>query len=335
MPLGACLFLIYLAGCATSTPPATPSTSPVATPQSSDGAKVSTSLNPIPPSIRAELSSNEVAAGTLVRVTLHLSGEHEDPKIQTAQATQAAPVYPVTGVTPAIFVGEFEGITFPFFTSPDLGPQVFEAVLGIPYERKSGPGVIQVSGASAFKIPLGITDGHYPSEVLHVDARRVNPTKKMDLIRIKRDLAEVALIYKRLTPQKFWTGPFSYPIESAVTSPFGSRRLYNGSLKNYHPGMDLRAPMRTPVYSAAAGIVVLARNLFYTGNTVMLDHGYGVITLYAHMTKLKVKKGDLLEKHKLLGLSGQTGRVSGPHLHWQAVVHHVKVNPIGLTQVMR
>jgi len=93
--------------------------------------------------------------------------------------------------------------------------------------------------------------------------------------------------------------------------------------------------MLTPVYSAAPGIVVLAKNLFYTGNTVMIDHGYGIITLYAHMTELKVKKDDVVEQRRLLGLSGKTGRVSGPHLHWQAVVHHVKVNPIGLTEVMR
>jgi murein DD-endopeptidase MepM/ murein hydrolase activator NlpD len=99
--------------------------------------------------------------------------------------------------------------------------------------------------------------------------------------------------------------------------------------------MDLKAAMETPVYSAAPGIIVLAKNLFYTGNTVMMDHGYGVVTLYAHMNELKVKVGEVVPVHKLLGLSGKTGRVSGPHLHWQAVVHHVKVNPIGLTEVMR
>jgi hypothetical protein len=268
--------------------------------------------------IRAELSSNDVAAGTIVLVTLRINSETSRDQ------------------TTSTITGDFEGASFPFFTSVDLGTQTYEGVLGIPYERKPGAGFILIRQKDQqLKIPVNIVDGNYPSETLHVDGRRVNPTKKKDLIRIKKEMQEVAEIYKRLTPQKYWSGHFDYPIQSTVTSAFGTKRIYNGSLKNYHPGLDLRAPIGTPIYSAAPGQIVLAKNLFYTGNTVMIDHGYGVVTLYAHMTELKVKTGDLVGKHDLLGLSGKTGRVSGPHLHWQAVVNHVKVNPIGLTEVMR
>jgi murein DD-endopeptidase MepM/ murein hydrolase activator NlpD len=118
----------------------------------------------------------------------------------------------------------------------------------------------------------------------------------------------------------------------AVTSSFGSRRVYNGIQSSAHTGLDFKAPKGTPIYAASRGRVALAKNLFFTGNTVILDHGYGVLTLYAHMSKLKVKKGQMVEGGHLLGLSGMTGRVTGPHLHWMAIIHKQKVNPIGLTQ---
>ncbi|MEO5968887.1 MAG: M23 family metallopeptidase [Bdellovibrionia bacterium] len=322
-PLGVCLLVVHLAGCATSTT----ADVPVASNQVvQSGAQLESPMK-LPLDIRAELSSGEVPAGTLVLITLHLPEGVQAPAVNQGNQEDSS--------NQAVFSGEFEGTSFSFFTAPDLGPQVYEAVLGIPYERKPGKAVIQVRGEQNLEIPFKVIDGHYPSETLHVDGRRVNPTKKKDLIRIKKEFMEVAAIYKRVTPKKYWSGRFSYPIQSSVTSVFGGKRVYNGSLKNYHPGLDLKAPMRTPVYSPAPGIVVLAKNLFYTGNTVMIDHGYGVITLYAHMTELKVKKDDIVGKERLLGLSGKTGRVTGPHLHWQAVVNHVKVNPIGLTEVMR
>ncbi|MGZ3688040.1 MAG: M23 family metallopeptidase, partial [Bdellovibrionota bacterium] len=183
-------------------------------------------------------------------------------------------------------------------------------------------------------LPLKVVDGNYPSETLHVAGKHVNPSPRM-MPRIQREQHEAAAIYDRLTKVKYWNGPFQMPVKSAITSAFGSKRIYNGELKNFHPGVDLKAPMRTRIRAAAPGVIVMAKNLYYTGNTVMIDHGYGVITLYAHMSKLKVKKGQLVRSGQLLGLSGMTGRVTGPHLHWQAVIHHVKINPLDLTKVMR
>lgn len=275
-------------------------------------------LKPSQIDLHAELSSHEVTSGTIVLMTLKIPSELRKDSIS----------------------GDFEGISLPIYTALDLGDGVYEAVLGVPYEHKPGPAAITIhlkdnSSEKNIEFPIQVVQGNYPSEVLHVDGRRVNPTKKRDIARILREQAEVKEIYKRITPKKYWSGPFLMPIQSHITSQFGTRRLYNGKLKNYHPGLDLKAPLRTPVYSDAPGEVVLAKNLFFTGNTVMIDHGYGVVTLYAHMSQLKVKKGQVVNSHDLLGLSGQTGRVNGPHLHWQAVVHAVKVNPIGLTQVMR
>jgi murein DD-endopeptidase MepM/ murein hydrolase activator NlpD len=161
----------------------------------------------------------------------------------------------------------------------------------------------------------------------------VNPKKK-DLIRIRREQAEIAAIYKTITEQKHWDGPFALPIQSPVTSIFGTRRLFNGHQASFHQGLDLKAPEGSPIRSAAAGIVVLSKDLFFTGNTVLIDHGYGIFTIYAHLSKLGVAKGQAVKAGDLLGLSGATGRVSGPHLHWGAVIHRAKVNPSDLLKIM-
>lgn len=271
--------------------------------------------------IRAELSSTQVVAGTIVLVSINVP-----------------PLYRNTPI-----VGKFEGLEFPFFSaeqeiSGESKTGLYEAVLGIPYERKPGPGKVSIhmgdgKESSHLEISLDVVKGDYLSETLNVNARRVNPGKK-DMRRIKREQAEIAKIYEQETLRKYWQGPFAFPIHSPVTSPFGTKRTYNGELKSFHTGLDLKAPVGTPIYSAAPGAVVMAKNLFYTGNTVIIDHGYGIITLYAHMSKLKVKLGDVVPMRGLLGWSGKTGRVNGPHLHWQAIVHRTKINPIGLTQVI-
>ena len=214
--------------------------------------------------------------------------------------------------------------------------RVFQAFLPIPYDRAPGAAQLLVtvkdtSGSVQLEVPFQVVEGKYSSEKLRVDPSRVHPKKK-DLPRIAQEVKEVGAVYKNFERKKFWQGPFVLPIRSEVTSEFGTRRLYNGALKGFHSGLDLRAAVGTPIYPAAQGRVALAKDLFFTGNTVILDHGYGVMTLYAHMSELKVKVGDLISPKQLVGLSGKTGRVNGPHLHWQAVIDGVKVNPVGLTQ---
>ena len=216
------------------------------------------------------------------------------------------------------------------------GSRIFQAFLPIPYSRLPGPARVLVTirdhgDQAQIEVPFQVVEGKYSSEKLRVNPSRVHP-RKADLPRIARELKEVGAVYRNFDRKKFWKGSFELPIRSEVTSEFGTRRVYNGALKGFHSGLDLRAPVGTPIYSAAPGRVALAKDLFFTGNTVILDHGYGVMTLYAHMSELKVKVGDLVSLKQLVGLSGQTGRVNGPHLHWQAVIDGVKVNPVGLTQ---
>ena len=230
-----------------------------------------------------------------------------------------------------------------FFFPTEKDPNAFEALIAIPHNKKPGNYELVVNtgqpagaeiGTAEFKIPLTIVDGRYKSETLHVAPKLVNPPAKA-MKRIKKEQHELGEMYKIIRREKLWKGPFILPVDSIVTSPYGGKRLYNGALAGAHLGLDLRAQVGTPIYAPGGGVVVLAKNLYYTGNTVILDHGYGIFTIYAHMSKLKVKKGVKVEPKRLLGLAGMTGRVTGPHLHWGAVIQHVRANPQDLTRVLR
>jgi murein DD-endopeptidase MepM/ murein hydrolase activator NlpD len=229
----------------------------------------------------------------------------------------------------------------PFFQVPGKGEGVYQSVIAVPFNHSPGTVDVRVSiapsgaeKAQTLTLPFTVVDGHYRSEVLKVDENKVSPPAK-DMKRIMAEQEEIKTIYGQVTREKLWKGPFSLPVKSRVTSPFGSKRVYNGEMKSFHQGLDLRAQVGTPIHAPAPGIVVLAKNLFFTGNTVLLDHGYGVFTIYGHMSRLKVKKGDRVGSGTILGLAGMTGRANGPHLHWGAVIHRLKVNPLELTKVMQ
>ena len=234
--------------------------------------------------------------------------------------------------------GEFADFHFPFYRA---GEGLFEAVLGIPYSYKPGTAEVRVlisaaDGREAMRLalPLTIIDGNYDAEKLRVSPKHLNPSPK-DMIRIRRDQKEVGAIYRNISRTKLWDGPFRFPMNSAITSVYGTKRVFNGQLASYHSGLDLRAAVGSRVHAPAKGKVVLAKDLFFSGKTVMLDHGYGVVTFYAHLSRMRVKKGQMVEVGQLLGLSGATGRVSGPHLHWSAVIQKNKVNPMDLIKVLK
>ncbi|MCM2324277.1 MAG: M23 family metallopeptidase [Oligoflexia bacterium] len=231
--------------------------------------------------------------------------------------------------------GQFGEVEFPFYPVPARGPRAFEAVLGIPPGHATGVAqVIVRHGGAELTAPLLIKDAQYPAENLKVDPRKVNPRKK-DMIRIVREQKIVREVYEAVLAEKLWDGPFDYPVKSAITSIYGTRRLFNGEPRSFHAGLDLRAMVGTPVYAPAGGVVAFVGDLFFTGRTIIMDHGYGVKTVYAHMDKIAVKKGQRLARGHAIGLSGATGRVSGPHLHWMAIVHKTKVNPMDFIKVLR
>ena len=150
---------------------------------------------------------------------------------------------------------------------------------------------------------------------------------------LKRISAEKELktrVFGDVAAAPWWSGNFGLPLDSTITEEFGVRRVFNGSTKSEHKGVDFRAFAGTELIAANRGKVVLARELFYEGNCVVLDHGQGLLTIYMHMSRLDVHEGDIVESGQTLGLSGATGRVTGPHLHMSALWYGMPVDPLTL-----
>ena len=300
---------LLLNGCATAAPKASPGavvSSAATTAIATSGAfHVEGKLDPV-----------ETVAGGVVRIEVTAHSLPEGEKL----------------------IGEFEGTSIPFYPLKEDGK--FEGLLGIPHGRKPGDGVVKIrsfkaaAGATLAELKLKIGDAKFALEHLKVDGKHVNPPRKT-MARITREIKLVTQAYASRREEKLWTGPFKLPIDSPMTSPFGTKRMYNGEERNFHGGLDLKAAVGTEIHAPQDGIVILAKDLYFTGNTVMLDHGYGVISLYAHMSKVRVKEGQRVKLGELLGLSGATGRVSGPHLHWTIYIHKIKVNPLTFMKVVR
>jgi murein DD-endopeptidase MepM/ murein hydrolase activator NlpD len=180
---------------------------------------------------------------------------------------------------------------------------------------------------------IAVQPTEYPTTQLTVEEKYVELNPK-DLARANREAKEINTIYASTLKEMLWKSPFTLPIPGETSGRnFGHRRVFNGEPRAPHNGSDLRAATGTPIHSSNRGRVVLAKNLFFTGNTVIVDHGLGVILLYAHLSRINVKVGNMVEKGQLLGLSGATGRVTGPHLHWGLRIQGARVDPFALVQM--
>jgi hypothetical protein len=156
---------------------------------------------------------------------------------------------------------------------------------------------------------------HYRTGTLTVAPQFVQPPAEA-MQQIKDEVALKAKVFGTSADEPLWSGDFRAPVKAAPTDSFGTRRTFNGKLASVHKGMDFRAGVGTPVHAGNAGVVVLARKLYYEGNCVAIDHGLGLYTISMHLSRIDVHEGERVTKGQLLGLSGATGRVTGPHLHW-------------------
>jgi murein DD-endopeptidase MepM/ murein hydrolase activator NlpD len=212
------------------------------------------------------------------------------------------------------------------------------SILGVDLDTKAGEHkasvVLTMDDGSVDKreAVIKVVRKKYPTTELKVDDKYVE-LNKADLARANRETKETEAIYAGITNEMLWSEPFAVPIEGETGTNFGHRRVFNGQPRAPHAGADLRAKTGTPIHATNRGRVVLAKNLFFTGNTVILDHGLGIYSLYAHLSRIDVKPGDMVSNGQLVGLSGATGRVTGPHLHWGMRVQGARVDPFTLVDV--
>ena len=198
------------------------------------------------------------------------------------------------------------------------------AIVGVPLSVKPGRQQLDVDGeAHAFQI--GGRD-YRAQHITLKNTRQVNPNPA-DLERIQRELDEQTRAYRQFSARQPSNLLFDKPVDGALSSPFGLRRFFNGEERNPHSGLDFAVPAGTPVKSPAAGKVILTGNYFFNGNTVFVDHGQGLISMFCHLSQIGVKVGDELPRGAVLGKVGSTGRSTGPHLHWNISLNDTRVDP--------
>jgi murein DD-endopeptidase MepM/ murein hydrolase activator NlpD len=195
-------------------------------------------------------------------------------------------------------------------------------------QRQSGASEIARVRFALPKIPPPV------AQPLAVDSSFTKPLDAATLARIDRENArarEAGRAAHERAPM--WTASFLKPRTSVVTSEFGSGRLFNGRLTTRHLGVDFRGAVGEPVRAANRGVVVIVDRFFLAGNVVYIDHGGGVVTSYFHLSKTLVAPGEIVKRGQVIGLVGNTGRVTGPHLHWAARYGGNTVNPLDLLAI--
>jgi murein DD-endopeptidase MepM/ murein hydrolase activator NlpD len=197
------------------------------------------------------------------------------------------------------------------------------AVVGLPLAAKPGVGALEADGQ---RVAFTVKPKRYPEQRLKVAPNHVNPDPE-EGARIVREQALMAPVWK-LWPEGLIPGlGFRQPTPGALSGSFGLRRFFNGEARAPHAGLDIAAPQGQPVMAPAAGVVQLTGDFFFSGHTVMVVHGEGVVSLLCHLVDITVKEGQRVEVGDLIGHVGKTGRATGPHLHWTLSLNNARVDP--------
>jgi murein DD-endopeptidase MepM/ murein hydrolase activator NlpD len=217
-----------------------------------------------------------------------------------------------------------------------LDDRTWRALVGIDLDAATGPHEIVVraspGGARASEV-LNVQPHEFPTRRLTVDASFVNPPPAVQS-RIAAEARTLAALWLRSSPAPLWNSAFVRPVPQDATSSFGLRSVFNGQPRAPHAGADFPAPTGTPIHAPAAGRIVLARDLYFTGNTVVIDHGLGLFSLLAHMSQIDVHEGATVAADEIVGLVGATGRVTGAHLHWAVRVNDARVDPLSVISAL-
>jgi hypothetical protein len=228
------------------------------------------------------------------------------------------------------------GRSIPFYEGE--GPDVWQGLVGIDLNTKPGDHAVTIvvrTGSSTLTRThtLAVSPKRFRTRWLKVPPQFVTPPESVRA-RIEAEAKRVSAIMATTTPVRLWNGPFVRPVPGPVISPFGALSVLNGTPGSRHAGADLQAAEGTPIQAPAAGQVMLAADLYFSGKTVIIDHGLGLISLLAHLSEIRVREGARVARGDEVGTVGSTGRVTGPHLHWTVRVVGARVDPMSLLAVL-
>jgi murein DD-endopeptidase MepM/ murein hydrolase activator NlpD len=232
--------------------------------------------------------------------------------------------------------GEWLGRKLEFFRGRN--GRTWFALAGVDVEGAVGPSTLRINvqlakgGVRDLSRTVEIHAAHYRTSSLTVEPQFVTPGPEA-LKQIEADKQLKEKVFGESAAEPLWAANFRAPVAAEPTDSFGTRRTFNGKLASIHKGMDFRAATGTPVRAGNSGVVVLARPLFYEGNFVVIDHGLGLYTLSMHLSRIDVQEGQRVAAGDLLGLSGATGRVTGPHLHWAVRWQNAYLDPAKLLRL--
>jgi murein DD-endopeptidase MepM/ murein hydrolase activator NlpD len=222
--------------------------------------------------------------------------------------------------------GEWRGRSV--FFNFDERDKIWYGIAGVGVDAAGARNLLKLAATTAsgatfsYVHPVRVERVKYRTAPLRVSAQYTEPDAET-LARIEEEQSLKKEIFAHVNPFRLWSGNFEAPVYSRVTSEFGVHRTFNRKVQSVHQGSDFRAEAGTPVEAMNSGVVVVAREMFYEGGFVVIDHGQGLSTLYMHLSEIKVREGDSVAKRRIIGLSGATGRATAPHLHvgvrWQGI----------------
>jgi murein DD-endopeptidase MepM/ murein hydrolase activator NlpD len=214
--------------------------------------------------------------------------------------------------------------------------RTWQALVGIDLDVKAGSHPVEVDAGTAetrVTYSLVVKPRRFPTRTLRVDPDLVKPPPE-EMDRIAREARQLRRLWDAPPAARLWSGPFVRPVPDDANSSFGTRSIYNGQARSPHGGTDFLSPTGRPIKAPNAGRVALAGPLYFTGGTVVIDHGLGVFSLFAHLSTVGVREGDVVKTGDVVGEVGATGRVTGPHLHWTVRVGGARVDPLSLLAVL-
>jgi murein DD-endopeptidase MepM/ murein hydrolase activator NlpD len=231
---------------------------------------------------------------------------------------------------------EWLGQTLMFFQS---GPGRWRGLAPIDLAAVPGRQTLTVTAVTSdgrklsHKHPIVVAARTFPARRISVDPKFADPPADA-MPRIEQERKTVEALFARATPERFWADPFIVPVPGEATSSFGRRTILNGQPRGQHSGTDFKAGDGTPVAAPNRGRVVLAADHYFAGRTIIIDHGLGLYSYLAHLSELGVAEGALVERGQQVALSGSSGRVTGPHLHWTMRVGRARVDPLSLVEIL-
>jgi hypothetical protein len=214
----------------------------------------------------------------------------------------------------------------------------YRSLLGIDFRLPPGIYPLEVevdspgNSRSTYRTSIEVAKKEFGEQSLTLPENMV--TLDADTLkRVRIEAAEFRKLWDIHTPKRYWHGNFVLPLPGKLSTPFGLGRILNGEPRSPHSGVDLRASLGEPVRAANHGRIVLVGDFFFHGKAVVIDHGWGLYTMYFHLSKVNVSEGDFVGKGYVIGLAGSTGRATGPHLHWGVRLGGARVDPFALVRV--